>query len=607
MQFKRILNISQQMIRDKKYRNHIINRLTKETKRAAKPITSSASISKEDRNFLKGLKVGFVGGCEISFTKEFLESSGAICYHTFDHNESSDPYLALSDKNGGIFKFKPEFVIISDAQNVRSYISEIQHGKATFEKQNNQLDETRSKVFMGLKEARKELSSSYILMNYPLSIRPAHGNFAYKSLSNSLGVREFLKSLDLSYYSLSKEEDDLFILSTDETFLKNSVGYQIRESDANGIYEHLTRDGGVIIGRELINYFKIIKNAGKRIKCIVVDLDNTLWDGIIRDDGIDGIHLYYNRLEVLELLSKRGILLAIASKNDKSIEPLINKVLGKYANIFSSKKISWNDKAQSLQEIAQELNIGIDSLAFFDDNPYERDQIRVFLPDVLVLPETEILYSLNKLEFEPVGKLTEESAKRTKMYSQQKKREVDENKFIDKESFLRSCSLSIWMREAKKENLGRVTELIQRTNQLNATTLRYSKEQIQEFFKSNDYKIFVIDLFDRYGEYGLIGVTLIHFIDDKWVMEVLTFSCRAMGKTVEKTFLLYLMNEAKKLNVKKIIGKYRKTERNEAIERIFKESNFEKESTENNFVLWEYNFEKKGIKAYPDWFKIISK
>lgn len=607
MQFKRMIIISQRLIRDKKFRNHILNRLTKEVQRAANPVTSSTELSETDKKFLRNLKIGFVGGCEISFIKEFLESNGAKCYHTFDHNESSDPYLALSDNHGGIYNFNPDFIVISDAQNIRSYIAEIQLGKASFDGQNEQLNEAKSKILIGLKEARKKLTSSYILLNYPLSIRPAHGKFAYKSLSESLGVREFLKSLDLAYYSLSREEEDVYILAIDETFLKESVGIQIRESDADGIYEHLTRDGAVTIGKELVNHFKIIKNVGKRIKCVVVDLDNTLWDGIIRDDGIDGINLYYNRLQVLELLSKRGILLAIASKNDKSIEPLIDKVLGKYANLFPIKKINWNDKAQSLQEIAQELNIGIDSLAFFDDNPYERDQIKVFIPDVLVLPDTEILFSLNRLEFEPVGNLTDESIKRVSMYSQQIKREEDQRKFIDKESFLASCNLSIWMREANKENLGRVTELIQRTNQLNATAIRYSKEQIQEFNKSNVHKIYVVDLFDRYGEYGLIGVTLINHIDDKWVMEVLTFSCRAMGKTVEKTFLLYLMNEAKRHKVKKIVGKYLKTDKNEAIERIFKEANFDKTSTENNVFYWEYNFEQKGIATYPAWFKILSK
>ncbi len=272
--------------------------------------------------------------------------------------------------------------------------------------------------------------------------------------------------------------------------------------------------------------------------------------------------------------------------------------------MFTIKKVNWNDKTQNLQEIAQELNIGIDSLAFFDDNPYERDQISTFLPQVLVLPDTEILHALNRLEFEPVGKLTEESSKRAMMYSQQSQRESVEKQFFDKKSFLQACEMQLWMRETKPENLGRVTELILRTNQLNATTVRYTKEEILDFYRSDDYNIYIVNLDDKYGEYGLIGVSLIHREGNKWTMDILTFSCRAMGKTVEQTFLTYMMNEAKKLDATTLVGKYVKTDRNEAIERIFEEAEFVKSAGEDGMVFWHYDFDERGVPNYPDWFDI---
>jgi FkbH-like protein len=286
------------------------------------------------------------------------------------------------------------------------------------------------------------------------------------------------------------------------------------------------------------------------------------------------------------------------------LEPLVDQILGESSKLFVIKKINWNDKAQNLQEIAQELNIGIDSLAFFDDNPYERDQISAFLPQVLVLPDTEILHALNRLEFEPVGKLTEESSKRVLMYAQEAARESIEKLYYDKESFLRACEMKLWAREAHPENLGRVTELILRTNQLNATAIRYTKEEILEFYHADDYKIYVVNLDDKYGEYGLIGTSLIHEENNKWIMEVLTFSCRAMGKTVEQTFLTYLMNEAKKRGVTTLVGKYMKTDRNEAVERIFEDAKFVKSAGENGMIWWEYNFDERGIPKYPDWFDI---
>ncbi|MFW9767198.1 MAG: HAD-IIIC family phosphatase [Candidatus Thorarchaeota archaeon] len=603
MQTQRILNIVRRIVRDKKYRNYILRRLTEETQRAAKPPTS-ASVSDADKEFLSSLKIGFVGGCELSFIKEFLEANGAQCYHTFDHSEPSNPFLAFGDDKGGIYKFNPSIVVVSDVQDIRNYIFDIQHGAIDFAKQEEQLKQAKDRLLNGLKLAREKLSAVFVIMNYPLAIRPAHGRFDYKHLENAYSLREFLKRLDLLYLEMSKQEEDMYVLSIDEAFLSAGVGHQIRESDADAIYEHLTRDGAVTVAKDLIGHLKVITGHGRRIKCAVIDLDNTLWDGILRDDGVEGINLHSNRLKALELLTKRGIVLAMSSKNDSTLVSLVDDILGESSKLFAIKKINWNDKAQNLAEIAQELNIGIDSLAFFDDNPYERDQIKTFLPQVLVLPDTEILHALNRIEFEPVGKLTGESAKRAEMYAQQAMRESVERQFYDKESFLRACSLKLWPRRAKPENLGRVTELILRTNQLNATAIRYTKEEILEFYRSDDYEIYVVNLDDKYGEYGLIGVSLIHKQDDKWFMEVLTFSCRAMGKTVETTFLTYLMNEAQKQGASLLVGKYIKTDRNEAVERLFREAEFEEEHGRDEMVFWNYNFGARGIPEYPDWFEI---
>ncbi|MHA1668013.1 MAG: HAD-IIIC family phosphatase [Candidatus Heimdallarchaeaceae archaeon] len=605
---KRILSILKRMMTDKKFRNTVLTRITQEARQTSRPINIATQLSEEDKSFLRTLKIAFVGGCELEFMKEFFEANGASCYLTFDHNEASDPNLVLSDFNSGVYSFNPNIVVLSDVQFIRNEIGDIQRNKTNFKVQKEKIDFIKQRLLNGVKNARTKLNASFFVMTYPLVIRPAYGRFDYKNLTNSYSLREFLYRLELSFYDIAKHEEDIFVLSVNEAFLKAGVGLQIRENDADGIYEHFTREGAVTVSMELLDHLKVVKAYGRRIKCVVVDLDNTLWDGILRDDGVEGVNVYRNRLTVLKFLARRGIVLAIASKNDSTISPLVDKVLGPISNDFVIKKINWNDKAQSLMEIAQELNIGLDSIAFFDDNPYERDQIKEFLPEVLVLPETEILHSLNRIEFEPIGRITKESEKRTQMYIEQKKREIDEKKFaLDKKGFLLSCKLEIWMREAKDENLGRVTELIQRTNQLNATAVRYSKEEILSFHKSENYKIYVVNLYDRYGEYGLIGVALIRKQTNEWIMEVLTFSCRAMGKTVEQTFLSFLMREAAKEGADILVGKYKKTEKNEAIERLFRETGFVQRESNAEFILWEYNFKQKGIPDYPEWFKILKR
>ena len=593
------------MIVDKRYRNLIFLRLTKESKRAISPPISSRS-NRENRKFLSSLRLGFVGGCELEFIKGYLEQNGASCYHTFEHGESSDPLIALNEEDCGVYSFQPDFIIISDTQQFQDYIRMLQLGKSTFDLQASQIQESTERVLNSIKIARRSLQVNFIILDYPLKIRPTHGYFDYLQLENTHSLREFLMQLNLEYYKISRQEENVFFLSIPEAFLKAEKGFQIRQDDADGIYEHLTQDGAVTVSNELIHLLKIQKGFGQRKKCVVVDLDNTLWDGIIRDDGIAGIRVYHNRLVILSLLAKRGILLAIASKNDASSESAVKKILGSYWDMFVVKKINWNDKAQSLHEIASELNIGTNSLAFFDDNPFERAQIEQFLPEVQVYPDTEIVNSLNLLEFEPVGKLTQESDKRGQMYRQQMKRDVAKQDFqFDKVGFLKNSKIEAWFREAKEENLGRVTELILRTNQLNATTKRYSNEEIIAFYNSKTHKIYVVDLWDSYGEYGLIGVALIELEKERWVADILTFSCRAMGKSVEQAFLSYIMAESQKSKASALIGKYKQTSRNDAIEKIFKEVGFAKKNgTTTDYILWEYNFAKKPIPSIPTWIKM---
>ena len=198
MQTQRIASIVRRIVRDKKYRNYIIRRLTEETQRAAKP-PISGEVTAEDREFLSTLKIGFVGGCELSFMQEFLKANGAQCYHTYDNNEPSNPFLAFNDERGGIYSFNPSVVVVSDVQDIRNYIFDIQHGATDFEKQEEQLKQARDRVLEGIKKARDKLSAVYIIMDYPLAIRPAHGRFDYKHLSGSYSLREFLKRLDLLY------------------------------------------------------------------------------------------------------------------------------------------------------------------------------------------------------------------------------------------------------------------------------------------------------------------------------------------------------------------------------------------------------------------------
>jgi FkbH-like protein len=168
--------------------------------------------------------------------------------------------------------------------------------------------------------------------------------------------------------------------------------------------------------------------------------------------------------------------------------------------------------------------------------------------------------------------------------------------------------MQVWIREAELAIIDRVTELVQRTNQLNATTICYSKKEILEFRKSNNHQVYAFNLFDRYGEYGMIGIAIVEEQDHKWLLNSFLFSCRAMGKTVEETLLTYIENESKSNKIEQIIGIFEKTDRNGPIEHIFRQSGFELQNVDDNGKqLWIYDLTKKEPKVYYDWINLLKK
>jgi FkbH-like protein len=231
---------------------------------------------------------------------------------------------------------------------------------------------------------------------------------------------------------------------------------------------------------------------------------------------------------------------------------------------------------------------------------------------ISIYPEWAIKDTLNLPEFEPLN-LTKESENRTDMIKSAKKREVDQEKYQDdKEAFLKSCNMKVWIREAENKDMNRVFEMVLRTNQLNMTTIRYTPEELTKIHASDDYHLYIVDLVDKYGEYGTIGLAIIHEIESAWEIETFLFSCRAMGKTAERLFLLYLLNNAKTRKIERVIGRYKKTAKNKLMEKFFSESKFIQilENSQNSkdgeeVTKWCFDLSSNPIDEYPPWFNFI--
>lgn len=285
----------------------------------------------------------------------------------------------------------------------------------------------------------------------------------------------------------------------------------------------------------------------KAIKCVVWDLDHTLWDGILLEN--EDVRLHENVAEIIKTLDSRGILQSIASKNDAQTALKKLEQLG-LAEYFLYPQINWNAKSSSVKEIARSINIGIDTLAFIDDQQFELDEVAHEAPEVLCIEASKRDMLLSLPEMMPRF-LTEDSRNRRSMYLSDMQRAEAEKNFVGPtEDFLKGLGMVFTIAPASLEDLQRTEELTVRTNQLNTTGYTYSYEELNAFRLSDRHKLFIAGLDDKYGSYGKIGVALVECMDDIWIIKLLLMSCRVMSRGVGTIMLHHLMRQAHQANVR---------------------------------------------------------
>ncbi|HEX4426380.1 MAG TPA: HAD-IIIC family phosphatase [Terriglobales bacterium] len=358
--------------------------------------------------------------------------------------------------------------------------------------------------------------------------------------------------------------------------------------------------------------------TGKICKALVVDLDNTLWGGVIGEDGMQGIKLSaeypgaaFQALQRVMLdLTRRGILLAVSSKNnpDDAMEALESHpgMLLRPKN-FAAMRINWNDKSQNLREIAAELNIGIDSLAFMDDNPVEREQVRAALPEVTVIdmPEDPVEYAAALRECPAFERLTlsAEDQQRTSFYVAERERSQAEQTFQTKEDFYRYLEQEAEIAPVSPSSLARISQLTQKTNQFNLTTRRYSEPQIEEMAAKPEWQVLSIRVRDRFGDHGLVGVAITRDENEACEIDTLLLSCRVIGRTVETALLSFLGQAAVARGRSRLSGKFLPTKKNAPAKEFYAQHGFELQTQNSDGSLWQLDLKQHPI-AWPEWIKL---
>lgn len=283
------------------------------------------------------------------------------------------------------------------------------------------------------------------------------------------------------------------------------------------------------------------EKSADKVKCVVWDLDNTLWDGVlIETDNAEEISLRPGVLELIKQLDERGIIQSIASKNNHDEAWTVVERLG-VAEYFIYPQIHWNAKSDSMKNIAEALNIGIDSLALIDDTAFEREQVMSVCPSVRCYDVTELEGLLGYPEFQVV--VTEDSRNRRAMYqAEAQRRELQGSENGDLIAFLKKCNLcmTVFNPTTDEEKL-RCFELITRTNQLNMTGRKYAVEEFKEVFNKKDHTNFAFSCVDDFGEYGIVGYGQYKVEDEALVFTEFAMSCRVAGKYVESALFNYLL------------------------------------------------------------------
>ena len=341
---------------------------------------------------------------------------------------------------------------------------------------------------------------------------------------------------------------------------------------------------------------------GKSRKCLVLDLDNTLWGGVIGDDGLAGIVLgngspageaYLNIQQTAIALRERGIVLAVSSKNDDHVarsafrshpEMLLKE---EHIAVFQA---NWQDKASNLKAIAETLNIGIDALVLLDDNPAERAQVREALPEVAApeLPNDAAFYAETLLAagyFEAIG-FTAEDQSRADQYQANTARAELLGAASDLESYLRALEMQAICSPFDRVGRSRITQLINKTNQFNLTTHRYTESEVEAFETSASGLTLQVRLIDRFGDNGIVAVVICVEQNFDWLIDTWLMSCRVLNRTLEQATLNYIVSSAKRAGVRALIGEYLKTERNSMVKDHYARLGFSPIAVDDDRSQW---------------------
>jgi FkbH-like protein len=426
------------------------------------------------------------------------------------------------------------------------------------------------------------------------------GHFAAKT-TTSFAYQ--IKKVNFELMNLAQEQRHVFI--ADIAGLSNQVGYTNAHDPRLYAMAKVAfaLDFLPAVAKSLVDIVKAI--SGNLRKCLIFDLDNTIWGGVVGDDGMENIeigdlgmgHAFDALQRWAKELKHRGIILAVCSKNEEDAakqpfqeHPDMTLRLEDIA-VFAA---NWDNKVNNIKYIQKVLNIGFDSMVFLDDNPFERNLVRELLPGVTVpeLPEDPALYvsHLRSLNLFETASFSEEDLQRTRQYQEEITRVGFQKAFTSIDDYLASLEMVSSVTAFDDFSLPRVAQLTQRSNQFNLRTVRYSEAEIDRMRKSDEFITLSFDLQDKFGDYGLIGLVILEKLQnatafiDTWIM-----SCRVLKRGMEEFIVNGMAKEARRLGVQRLIGEYLPTAKNKMVKDLYVQMGFAQSNGKWELDLQQFN------------------
>lgn len=486
-----------------------------------------------------------------------------------------------------LYKFRPDITfLILDTRGVLGKIYDSPYTVSEVERKEF-IEKKLAEVTQLIKSFIEKSDSKLVITNLSIPIYSPYGIYETKA---TYGLKDMIIDFNTKINSTIKPLESVYLYDFDSFVRKHGENnvFDFRQffiGDIKVSFEYIPD-----LVHNFIGYIKAILGLNK--KCIVLDLDNTLWGGIVGEDGFESIKLgdtpegkaFVEFQKMLLALHKRGIILAINSKNN--VDDAI-KVIREHPNMvlreenFSSMRINWNDKVDNMKEIANELNIGLDSMVFFDDDPVNREYMRLSLPQVLTVDlasdASEYAQDLSYMNDFDVLKITEEDTDRGKMYLEEKQRKELEKSAANLGDFLKQLDIKILIKNANEFTIPRISQLTLKTNQFNLTTKRYQEEDIRNLACRDDYWVGCAQIEDKFGNSGITGVFIIKKEKSEWIVDTFLLSCRIMGRKIEDGILTHILQKAKQEGINTIKGTFIPTKKNKPCENFLSDFGFKRE------------------------------